>query len=60
MKSGVNFAIIHGQLLIVKAFVADCADMEARHDGTVAVSGPGTHSCVSLEKNGDPKHKQVH
>ena len=55
----VDLAVYHGQLIIVKAFVADHTEVEARQDGALALSGIGTQSCVCLEKNGNPKHKQV-
>ena len=54
---GNNWAMHHGQLVIVKAFIADCTEVETRQGG--ALNGLKAHGCVSLEKNGNPKHKQV-
>ena len=53
----VDLAVCHGQLIIVKAFVADCTEVEDTHG--CPITGPITHSCVSSEKNRNPKHKQV-
>ena len=55
VTQGDNLAIYHGQLVIVKAYVADCINI----DGTVAVMGSATQSSIALGTNGDFKHKQV-